>query len=100
VKTISTTLIALATVTTFALPAFAIVVGVDANHQPVPPSQATIAKLEGAAAYAQRQARDNKNNLEFQRKGYEIDQLIERMKSGGNVDPAELDKALEPASVW
>jgi len=28
------------------------------------------------------------------------DQLIERMKSGQKVDPAELDKALTPATEW
>ena len=97
---ISKTLIAMAAFTTLALPAFAGTIPSDPRRQTVPPSQAAIAKLESASAQAQRQGRDNKNNLEFQRKSYEIDQLIDRMKSGQNVDPAELDKALTPATVW
>src|SRR5713101_3872166 len=97
---ISTTLITMAAFTTLALPVFAGRVPDDPSRWTVQPSQTTIAKLESASAEAQRQARGNKNNLEFRRKSYEIDQLIERMKSGQKVDPAELDKALEPASVW
>src|SRR5882762_1941996 len=99
-KTVTTSLMTMAAVTTLAFSASAITVRVEPSRQAVQPSLATIAKLESASAEAQRQARDNKNNLEFRRKGYEIDQLIDRMKSGQKVDPAELDKALTPATVW
>jgi hypothetical protein len=87
--------------TTLAASAFAGPVGVSKSYTTAQPDQTTIAGLEDASEAAQRQARvGNKNNLEFRRKSYEIDQLIERMKSGQQVDPAELDKAMEPVRVW
>ena len=86
---------------TLATPALAAPVGVSRNYAPPQPDQSTIADLQDASQAAQRQATaGNKNNLEFRRKSYEIDQLIERVKSGQKVDPAELDKAMEPAHVW
>jgi hypothetical protein len=42
----------------------------------------------------------NKNNIEFRRKSYEIDEIVDRLKSGQQVDPAEIDKALAPVHVW
>ena len=100
-KKVTTILFAAAVATTFAVPAFAAAVGVARSSAAVQPDQTTIAELEDASQAAQRDALDgNKNNLEFRRKSYEIDQLIERMKSGQSVDPAELDKAMEPARVW
>lgn len=92
--------IAAAIATTFALPAFAETAPVSQGAKAVQTDAAVIAQLHNASQEAQRQARGNKNNPEFQRKGYQIDQLIERMKSGQKVDPAELDRALEPARVW
>jgi hypothetical protein len=87
--------------TTLAASAFAGPVGVAKSYTTAQPDQTTIAQLEDASQAAQREGRDgNKNNLEFRRKSYEIDQLIDRMKSGQQVDPAELDKAMEPARVW
>ena len=87
--------------TTLAASAFAGSVGVSRSYTPTQPDAQTIAQLQDASQTAQRDALDgNKNNLEFRRKSYEIDQLIERMKSGQQVDPAELDKAMEPARVW
>jgi len=87
--------------TTFAFPAFAGSVGVSRSYSAPQSDAETIAQLQDASEAAQRDARvGNKNNLEFRRKSYEIDQLIERMKSGQQVDPAELDKAMEPARVW
>jgi hypothetical protein len=87
--------------TTLAASAFAGPVGVAKRYTTAQPDQNTIAQLEDASQAAQREGRDgNKNNVEFRRKSYEIDQLIERMKSGQQVDPAELDKAMEPARVW
>ena len=86
---------------TLATPAFAAPVGVSRSYAPAQPDQNTIADLQDASDAAKRDALvGNKNNLEFRRKGYEIDQLIERVKSGQKVEPAELDKALEPAHVW
>ena len=61
----------------------------------------TIAKLEDAAQQALADGRNgNKNNLEFRRKNYEINLLIDRLQSGQQVDPAEIDKAMEPVHVW
>ena len=86
---------------TLATPALAAPVGVSRSYAQPQPDQSTIAELQDASQTAKRDAlQGNKNNLEFRRKSYEIDQLIERVKSGQKVDPAELDKALEPAHVW
>jgi len=63
--------------------------------------QATIAQLQVAAKQALADGRNgNKNNQEFLRKNYEINQLVDRLQSGQQVDPSEIDKALEPAHVW
>jgi hypothetical protein len=63
--------------------------------------QETIAKLEDAANKALADGRNgNKNNVEFRRKNYEINLLIDRLQSGQQVDPAEIDKAMEPVHVW
>ena len=86
---------------TLATPALAASVGISRSYAQPQADQTTIAELQGASDAAKRDALEgNKNNLEFRRKSYEIDQLIERMKSGQRVDPAELDKAMEPARVW
>lgn len=62
---------------------------------------ATIEKLQVAADQALADGRNgNKNNIEFRRKNYEINQIIERLKKGEKVDPAQVDQALEPAHVW
>jgi hypothetical protein len=58
-------------------------VGVSRNYAPTQPDARTIAQLQDASQAAQRGALDgNKNNLELRGKSYEIDQLIDRMKSG------------------
>ena len=63
--------------------------------------QETIAKLEDAAQQALADGRNgNKNNLEFRRKNYEINLLIDHLQSGQQVDPAEIDKAMAPVHVW
>ena len=86
---------------TLAIPAFAGPVGVSRVQNSVPQDATTIAELQDAAQQAQREGRTgNKNNIEFARKNYEINQLIERLKSGQQVAPSEIDKALEPARVW
>jgi hypothetical protein len=100
-KKTSSILSAAAIAITVATPVLAAPVGVSRSYIPPQPDQTTIAELQDASEAAKRDALvGNKNNLEFRRKSYEIDQLIERMKSGQRVDPAELDKALEPAHVW
>src|SRR5258708_17488648 len=100
-KKVTTMFFAAAITATLAVPAIAGPVGVSRNNTTVQPDQTTIAELQDASQAAQRQALDgNKNNLEFRRKSYEIDQLIERMKSGQQVDPAELDKAMQPPPAW
>lgn len=81
-KKVTSIIFAAAVTTTFAVPAFAGSVGVSRSYTTAQPDQTTIAELEDASQAAEREARvGNKNNLEFRRKSYEIDQLIERMKS-------------------
>jgi hypothetical protein len=102
-KKVKTIALASALTLTFALPAFAASPGISRSYTAtaVQPDPTVIAELEDASQAAQRQALEgNKNNLEFRRKSYEIDQLIQRMKNGQPVTPEELDQALEPARVW
>ena len=100
-KKVKTVALVTALTATFALPAFAAPVGVSRTYTTVQPDPTVIAELQDASDAAKRDAlAGNKNNLEFRRKSYEIDQLIERMKKGQPVAPEELDQALEPARVW
>jgi hypothetical protein len=100
-KTFSTISAAALLATTFAIPAWAGPVGVSRTPNSTPQDATTIAELQDAAQRATREARNgNKNNIEFGRKNYEINQLVERLKSGQQVDPAEIDEALEPVHVW
>jgi hypothetical protein len=92
---------AAALASTLAIPALAGPVGVSRTPTSAPPDTTTIAELQVAAQQATRDGRTgNKNKIEFARKNYEINQLIERLNSGQRVDPGEIDKALEPARVW
>ena len=60
-----------------------------------------IAKLEDASQGALRDGRNgNKNNIEFGRKSAQINDLIERLQRGQQVDPSEIDQALQPVHVW
>jgi hypothetical protein len=62
---------------------------------------ATIEQLQVAAKQALADGRKgNKNNAEFLRKNYEINLLIDRLQSGQQVDPSDIDKAMEPVHVW
>jgi hypothetical protein len=62
---------------------------------------ATVAQLQVAAKQALTDGRNgNKNNAEFLRKNYEINQLVDRLQSGQQVDPSDIDKALEPVHTW
>lgn len=60
-----------------------------------------IARLQQASEDALREGRNgNKNNIAFGQKSAQIDDLIERLKSGQKIDPSEIDQALEPVHVW
>jgi hypothetical protein len=61
----------------------------------------TIAQLQEAAQQALADGRNGgKNNPEYRRKNYEINLLIDRLQSGQQVDPSEIDKAMEPVHIW
>ena len=82
-------------------PVLAGAVGVSKSYATAQPDAQTIAGLEQASSDAQREALDgNKNNLAFAQKSYEIDQLVERMKSGQQVTQQQVDEALLPVRVW
>ncbi len=97
----ATTLAAAAAMTIVLAPiAFAGPVGVSRAPAAMQPDYATIAKLEKASQRAVADGRKgNKNNIEFGRKSYEIDQFVARLKAGQQVDPTEIDEALEPVHV-
>ena len=60
-----------------------------------------LARLQEASDKAIRDGRNgNKNNPAFGQKSAQIDDLIERLKSGQTVDPSEIDEALQPVHVW
>ena len=107
-KTLSTISAAAVLATTLAIPAWAGPVGMGRT---APEAQATtaqtqvspelIAQLQEASDAAVREGRNgNKNNPVFGQKSAQIDDLIERLKSGQKVDPSEIDQAFEPARVW
>jgi hypothetical protein len=94
---------AAALATALAIPAVAGAVGIQVSRSntAAQPDTTTIAELQVAAEQAAQDGRNgNKNNFEFGRKNYEINQLIERLKSGQQVDMAEIDQALKPVRVW
>ena len=105
-KTLSTISAAALLATTFAIPAWAGSVGM---ARPAPVAQANtaqanpelVAQLQEASDDAVREGRTgNKNNPAFGQKAAQINDLIERLKSGQKVDPSEIDQAFEPARVW
>jgi hypothetical protein len=62
---------------------------------------AAIPQLQVAARQALADGRNGgKNNPEYGRKNYQINQLIDKIQSGQQVDPAEIDKAMEPVHIW
>ena len=70
-----------------------------ANQTQVNPK--LIAQLQEASDEAVREGRNgNKNNPVFGQKTAQINDLIERLKSGQKVDPSEIDQAFETAHVW
>jgi hypothetical protein len=100
-KALSTMFVAGTLALTLATPVLAGSVAVSKSYATAQPNPQTIADLEQASEAAQREARTgNKNNLAFEQKSYQIDQLIERMKDGEQVSPNQLDQALQPVVVW
>ena|SRR5260221_10777294 len=100
-KTLSTIGMTVTLATLLAVSAWA---GPEAGGQTQPPTKASpqlIAKLQDASQESLRNGRNgNKNNPAFGQKSAQIDDLIDRLKGGEQVNPAEIDKALEPAHVW
>ena len=106
-KTLSTISAAALLATTIAIPAWAGPVGME---RPAPQAQANttqtqvdpelIQQLQEASAHAVQEAGTGNKKLAFERKAYQIDQLIERLKGGEKVDPSEIEQALQPVWVW
>ena len=95
-----TIIAAAAFATAVAVPALAGSVGIQAPRNSATESE-TIAQLQVAAVQATTDGRNgNKNNIEFARKNYEINQLVARLESGQQVGQSEIDRALDPARVW
>ena len=86
---------------TMSTPVLAGSVGIPRSYGTAQPNPDTIAELQQASETAQTEARaGNKNNPAFARKSYEIDQLVERMKSSQQVSQNQIDKALQPVRIW
>ncbi len=98
-KTLSTIAVISASATLLAISAWAAPDGKTSAQAQASPQ--LVAKLQDASQEALRNGRNgNKNNPAFGQKSAQIDDLIDRLKSGEQVDPSEIDKALEPAHVW
>jgi uncharacterized low-complexity protein len=62
---------------------------------------ATIQQLQVAAKQSLAEGRrGGKTNPDYMRKNYEINLLIDRLQSGQQVDPSDIDRALEPPHNW
>jgi len=100
-KKLSTILAAGTIALTMSTPVLAGSVGISRSYDTAQPNADTIAELQQASEDAQREAREgNKDNPAFAQKSYEIDQLVQRMKSGQQVSQNEVDQALQPVWVW
>jgi hypothetical protein len=100
-KKLSTILAAGAATLTLSTPVLAGSVGIGRSYATAQPNAETIAELQKASEAAQREAREgNKDNPAFAQKSYQIDQLVERMKSGEQVSQNQVDEALQPVWVW
>jgi len=99
-KKLSTILAAGTLALTMATPVLAGSVGMR-SYGTTQPDAGTIAELQQASEAAQREAREgNKDNLTFARKSYEIDSLVQRIKSGQQVSQNQVDEALQPVWIW
>jgi len=86
---------------TFALATVSLAGAVPNNSQTTKADAQTVAQLQVAAQQALADGRNGgKNNPEYGRKNYEINLLIDRLQNGQQVDPAEIDKAMEPVHIW
>jgi hypothetical protein len=110
-KTLSTIYAAAVLATTFAIPAWAGPVGMErtapeaqANTAQTQVNPELIARLQEASQEAAQEGRHggtkNGTNPVFLKKSEQINDLIERLKSGQTVDPSEIDKAFERVSLW
>jgi hypothetical protein len=86
---------------TLSTPVLAGSIGISGSYSTAQPDAQTIADLQQASGAAQREAREgNKGNPAFAQKSYEIDQLVQRMKSGQQVAQQQVDEALQPVQIW
>jgi hypothetical protein len=111
-KTLSTISAAAVLATTFAIPAWAGPVGMGRTAPEAQASSAQnqvspelIAKLQEASDEDAQVGRhggikNNPGNPAYLKKSAQINDLIERLKSGQKVDPSEIDQAFEPVSLW
>jgi hypothetical protein len=100
-KKFSTSFAAGTVALTLSTPVLAGSVGISRSYVVARPNAQTFAQLEQASEAAQREAREgNKNNPAFAQKSYEIDQLVQRMKSGQQVAQEQVDQALQPVWIW
>jgi hypothetical protein len=111
-KTLSTLSAAALLATTFAIPSGAGPVGMErtapgaqANTAQTQVNPELIARLQEAAdedAQAGRHGgiKNNPGNPAYLKKSEQINNLIERLKSGQKIDPSEIDQAFEPVSLW
>jgi hypothetical protein len=100
-KKLSTIIAAGTVALTLSTPVLAGSVGIPRDSATVQPDVQTIAELQQASEAAQREAREgNKDNPTFAQKSYEIDQLVQRIKSGEQVSQNQVDEALQPVWIW
>jgi hypothetical protein len=100
-KKLSTIIAAGTVALTLSTPVLAGSVGIPRNNATNQPDAGTIGELQQASEAAQREAREgNKDNLTFARKSYEIDSLVQRIRSGQQVSQNQVDEALQPVWIW
>jgi hypothetical protein len=100
-KKLSTILAAGTIALIMSTPVLAGSVGIQRSYDTAQPNAETIAELQQASEAAQREAREgNKDNPAFAQKSYEIEQLVQRMKSRQQVSQNQVDKALQPVWIW
>jgi len=111
-KTLSTISAAAVLATTFAIPAWADPVDMgrtapaaQANTAQTQINPELIAKLQEASEDAAQAGRhggikNNPGNPAYLKKSAQINNLVERLKSGQKVDPSEIDQAFEPVRLW
>jgi len=109
-KTLSTISAAAVLATAFAIPRGPVRLvwndcsGSRANTAQTQVNPELIARLQEASQEAAEEGRHggtkNGTNPVFLKKSEQINDLIERLKSGQKVDPSEIDQAFEPVRLW